>query len=55
MELFGGGGGRSNDLSNSTHSASAAAAAGLDGIPLKTLQDHAKLALDLKQKLRCDM
>jgi Translation initiation factor eIF3 subunit len=48
-DLFGGG---SNSNSKDTAAAAAAApAAGLDGIPLKTLQDHVKLALELGQKL----
>jgi Translation initiation factor eIF3 subunit len=46
-DLFGGG----SNNSNNTAAASAPAAAGLDGIPLKTLQDHVKLALELGQKL----
>eukprot|EP00953_Heterococcus_sp_UTEX-ZZ885_P021608 12051-Heterococcus_DN1.PRE.1 len=46
-DLFGGG---SNSNSKDT-AAAAAPAAGLDGIPLKTLQDHVKLALELGQKL----
>jgi Translation initiation factor eIF3 subunit len=47
-DLFGGG---SNSNSKDSAAAAAAPAAGLDGIPLKTLQDHVKLALELGQKL----
>ena len=54
-ELFGGAGGNSTHSTSSSKAAassSQSAAAGLEGVPLKTLQEHVKLALELRQKLR---